>query len=121
MNTEFIVFWRAYAPQKEFKNRYQACEKVWSEKTEQKRRLILLGLEKERTEGSARPVHKKNPYFYLIDWKPPQPHWLSPAEVGHLLAQEVALAVCRNTETGRFGVVTRREAEDYGLEVHHFM
>ena len=121
MKTEFINFWHLYAPQREFKNRYQVCEKVWKEMTEQKRSLILRGLVKERNEHPSPPIHKKNPYFYLIDWQPPQPHWLSPAEVGHLVAQKVALAVCRNMETGRFGVVTRNEVEEYGLEVHHFM
>ena len=121
MKNEFIDFWRLYAPQKEFKNRYQACEKVWGQMDEQKRRLILSELMKERTENSSLLVHKKNPYFFLVDWQPPQPHWLTPAEVGHLLAQKVALAVCRNTATNRFGTVTRAEAESYGLEVHHYM
>ena len=121
MNNEFIHFWHLYAPQREFKNRYQACEKVWEQIDEKKRSLILGELAKERNEASTPPVHKKNPYFYLMDWQPPQPHWLTPAEVGYLLAQNIPLAVCRNTTTNRFGTVTRAEAESHGLEVHHYM
>lgn len=121
MEYKFIDFWHLYAPQREFKNRYQACEKVWNRMDEKKRDLILSQLAKERSESSVPPKHKKNPYFYLIDWQPPQPHWLTPAEVGYLMAQKVALAVCRNAATNRFGTVTREEAESYGLDVHHFM
>ena len=116
----FIDFWHKYAPMAEFKNRYRACEKMWNTFDEQKRRLIMLGLEKECTDRSP-PVRKKNPYFYLLDWQPPQPQWLTPAETGHLLAEHIPLAVCRNPETQRFGTVTREEADLFALEVHHYM
>ena len=82
---------------------------------------ILKELEHQRKTESVPSVHEKNPYFYLIDWRPPQPHWLSPNEVGHLLAQHVPLAVCRNMRTNCFGTVTKTEAEAHGLEVHHYM
>ena len=82
---------------------------------------ILKELEHNRRAESAPTVHEKNPYFYLIDWEPAQPKWLSPKEVGCLLAQHVALAVCRNPQTNCFGTVTREEAEVFGLEVHHWM
>ena len=58
-----------------------------------------------------RVLHEKNPYFYLIDWQPPQPRWLSPKEVGSLLAQHVPLAVCRNVQANCYGTVTKEEAK----------
>ena len=115
----FIDFWHLYAPLQEFKNRYRACEKMWNTLDVQKRRIIMSELMDERTDRSP-PVHKKNPYFYLQDWKP-QLHWLTPAETGQLLAQHIPLAVCRNPETQRFGTVTREEADRYAMEVHHYM
>jgi len=121
MKTAFIDFWHLYAPQREFKNRYLACEKVWNNMDERQRNLIFRGLEKEQAENSPPPLHKKNPYFYLIDWQSPPPHWLTPSEVGHLLAQKIPLAVCRNPTTNLFGTVTQTEAESHGLEVHHLM
>ena len=120
MEYKFIDFWHMYAPKREYKNRYQCCEKVWNAMERQKRRLIMVGLEKERAERSP-PVHRKNPYFYLLDWQPPRPHWLTPAETGHLLAQHIPIAVCRNPETQLYGTVTKDEAELYALEVHHYM
>lgn len=121
MDTPFINFWQLYAPQYEFKNRYQACERVWKALEERNRRLIMHQLESEQAQRSPPPVHTKNPYFFLIDWHPPKPHWLTPAEVGQQLAQHLPLAVCRNPETGLFGTVTRAEAELYELEIHHYM
>ena len=120
MEYKFIDFWHLYAPQKEFKNRYQCSERVWKAMDEWKKRIIMLQLEKDKA-ASPPVAHMKNPYFFLIDWQPPQPHWLSPKEVGYLLAQHVTLAVCRNTRTNSFGTVTKAEAEQYGLEVHHWM
>lgn len=119
METAFINFWRSYAPQKEFANRYRACERLWLAMDEKQRTQIMHELENEQKQRA--PPHSKNPYFYLIDWKPPKPQWLTPQQTGHLLAQGVALAVCRNPETGRFGTVMRVEAEIHGLEVHHYM
>lgn len=120
MEYKFIDFWHLYAPKKEFKNRYQCCEKVWTALDERKQRLIMLQLEKDH---AANPpvLHKKNPYFFLMDWESPQPRWLTPAETGYLLAQHIPLAVCRNSKTQLFGTVTKEEAETYALEVHHWM
>ena len=120
MEYKFIDFWQLYAPQKEFKNRYRCCEKVWLAMDERKRKLIMLQLENDH--AAHPPIrHKKNPYFYLCNWQAPQPHWLTPAEVGHLMAQHIPLAVCRNPKTQRFGTIMKEEAETYAMEVHHFM
>lgn len=120
MEYVFIHFWHLYAPQKEYKNRYQCCERLWNEMDEQRKRLIMQQLEKDHAANPS-VVHKKNPYFYLVDWEPPQPHWLTPTETGHLMAQHVPLAVCRNPKTQRYGIVTKEDVEMYALEVHHWM
>jgi len=121
METAFINFWHRYAPLREFANRYRACERLWLAMPEKQRLSIMRDLENEQASRSPPSVRKKNPYFYLTDWQPPQPHWLTPAEIGHLLAQHVPLAVCRNPLTQRFGTVTKTEADDCALEVHHYM
>ena len=121
MNNRFIEFWHLYAPEKQYHNRYLACKKLWESMDDKACECILRELAQKRQSESVPSTNKKNPYFYLIDWQPPQPHWLTPKEVGHLLAEHVPLAVCRNKETQRFGTVTREEAESHGLEVHHFM
>lgn len=121
MQDRFLDFWHLYAPKKEYHNRYLACKRLWENMDEAKRNQILQELERKRSADLTREVYEKNPYFYLIDWEPPQPHWLSPKEVGYLLAQHVALAVCRNPQTNSYGTVTKEEAEKCRLEVHHYM
>ena len=116
----FLEFWHLYVPQKQYHNRYLACKRLWETMDEPVCGQIIIELKKEASQQP--PVtHTKNPYFYLIDWEPAQPQWLSPREVGSLLAQHVPLAVCRNPKTNCFGTVTRTEAEAFGLEVHHWM
>lgn len=121
MNYPFIDFWHLYAPDKQFSNRYRACEQLWTAKSERDRSLIIRGLQNIPAERSPPQHRTKNPYFFLIDWQPPQPHWLSPKETGNLLAQQIPLAVCRNPITQRFGTVTKDEADIFALEVHHYM
>ena len=120
MKRPFIDFWHLYAPAKQYHNRFLACRKLWDTMEESSCDSIIRELEHQRANGQM-PTHEKNPYFYLIDWQPPQPHWLSPKEVGYLLAQRVPLAVCRNPLNNSFGTITQAEAEQHGLEVHHLM
>lgn len=121
MSSPFIDFWRLYAPRKVYANRYRACERLWLAIDENRRSMIMRDLRREQTERSPPRPRAKNPYFYLIDWEPPQPHWLTPAQTGHLLGQGIPLAVCCNPQTNRFGTVTRDEAQQLQLEVHHYM
>ena len=120
MDNHFLDFWHLYAPKKEYHNRFIASRKLWESMD---RSICEQILEELRREAREQPgiVHEKNPYFYLIDWQPPQPQWLSPKEVGYLLAQHVSLAVCLNPQTGRYGTVTHQEAMKHGLQVHHWM
>ena len=121
MNNRFIDFWHLYAPPKQYHNRYLACKKLWETMDDDSCNRILAELEQQRDTGQRPVVHEKNPYFYLIDWQPQLPHWLSPKEVGYLLAQRVPLAVCRNPQNNSFGTLTQAEAERHRLEVHHLM
>ena len=121
MQDRFLDFWHLYAPKKEYHNRYLACKRLWEEMDEKDCNLILQELERKRNREPTPVENEKNPYFYLIDWQAPQPHWLSPKEVGFLLAQHIPLAVCRNLQTNSFGTVTKAEADQLGLEVHHYM
>lgn len=118
MKPPFIEFWHTYVPQKQYHNRYLACQKLWENMDETACRKILDELKKD---SETPHPHEKNPYFFLIDWTPSQPQWLTPKEVGYLLAQHVVLAVCRNPETNTFGTVTLKEAKEHQLEVHHTM
>ena len=121
MKPPFIDFWHLYAPQKQYHNRYLACQRLWETMDDKACEGIIKELEKKRASQPVPSANEKNPYFFLIDWQPAKAHWLTPAETGYLMAQKIPLAVCRNPETKRFGVVTKTEAETYGLEVHHYM
>jgi hypothetical protein len=120
MENLFIDFWHLYAPAEQYRNRYLACQRLWDAMEETDRALILKELAAKQ-EASQPVKNEKNPYFYLIDWEPPQAQWLSPKEVGHLLAQKIPLAVCFNPHTHSFGTVTKADADIFALEVHHYM
>ena len=53
MDTLFNTFWHLYAPQKQFANRYRACEQLWAAKDEPTRELII------RTYQRRTPVSEK--------------------------------------------------------------
>ncbi len=120
MENQFIDFWHLYAPQAQYHNRYLACRRLWETKSEADRALIMKELEQRQTANPSLS-NEKNPYFYLIDWQPPQADWLSPKAVAHLLAQRIPLAVCYNPQTHSFGTVTKADAELHALNVHHYM
>lgn len=120
MKPDFLTFWRTYAPQKQFHNRFLVCRKLWDSMDEKDCAAILRELEQQHIREPT-TAREKNPYFYLIDWQPASLHWLSPKEVGRLLAEHVPLAVCFNPHTNSFGTTTRTDAEAYGLQVHHYM
>ena len=79
MENAFYDFWRLYDPQPEYRNRYRACERVWTEMDALRRRRILYRLQTERASPCGAGPHTANPYFYLIR-ADPQPEWLTPAQ-----------------------------------------
>ena len=103
MENQFIDFWHLYAPQAQYHNRYLACQRLWETKSEADRALIMKELEQRQTANPSLS-NEKNPYFYLIDWQPPQADWLS-----------------YNPQTHSFGTVTKADAELHALNVHHYM
>ncbi|MBQ7540291.1 MAG: hypothetical protein IJT13_04125 [Bacteroidaceae bacterium] len=107
MNTHFLDFWHLYAPLREYSNRYLACKRLWESMDEVSCEGILKELEYERQTESVPKVHEKNPYFYLIDWQPPQPRWLRGDEEGDLVQVKY---------NGRYKICTRADMELYGLE-----
>lgn len=120
MENSFYDFWRLYAPQPEYRNRYRACEKVWNNMDESCRQRIIYQLHREQTPDGEGKVHTANPYFYLIR-ADPQPDWLTPAQVGKALADHIALAVALDPATQTYKTCTRYEAEVFALNVHHYM
>ena len=119
MPSNFNEFWRLYAPPKEYYNRYQACRKYWEGLSAERREQILRSLREECVAPCWQEGGRKNPYFYLVDWQPPQPRWLTPNEVWYLQTQHIPLAVCRDPQSGRYGTLVKTEAEKHGLEIHH--
>ena len=45
----FYDFWRMYEPLPEYRNRYQACEKLWNDMDELHRHRILYQLQTEQS------------------------------------------------------------------------
>ncbi len=120
MDNSFYDFWRLYAPLPEYRNRYRACEKLWNDMDNLRRRRIIYHLHTEQTAGGQSKNHTANPYFYLIR-ADPQPQWLTPAQTGCALAQHIPLAVALDDATQTYKTCTRADAEAYGLTIHHFM
>lgn len=109
MKEQFLAFWHLYAPLPEHHNRYLACERLWGTRDERTRRLILRQLEQERQRLGEIVVHKKNPYFFLIDWHPLPPTNYN----GKVLPAEPVATALWN---GKWGVFTLTDIELYGLE-----
>jgi hypothetical protein len=120
MENSFYDFWRLYAPLPEYRNRYRACETLWNDMDDLRRRRILYHLQTEQSPSGDAKQHTANPYFYLIR-ADPQPQWLTPAQTGYALAQHTPLAVALDTTTQTYKTCTRADAEAYGLIIHHFM
>lgn len=120
MENSFYDFWRLYVPQPEYRNRYRACEKLWSEMDDLRRRRIIYQLQREQTASGEHQPHAANPYFYLIR-ADPQPQWLTPAQVANALARHTPLAVALDSATQTYKTCTRTEADAYGLTIHHVM
>ena len=121
MKENFMDFWRAYAPQKQYHNRFLACRRLWDAMDDDACERILEELNRKRIRDPALASNEKNPYFFLLDWQPPQPRWLSPKQVGYMLSQHIPLAVCFNPLTNCFGTVTKSDAEEHHLQIHHYM
>ena len=120
MKADFMDYWRLYAPQRQYSNRFLACRRLWEAMDCDTCNAIVRELE-QRHIREPTAVHEKNPYFYLTDWQPPQPEWLTPAQTSRLMAERVPLAVAYDPHSQTYRTCTRSEADSYGLKVHHYM
>ena len=122
----FETFWNNYAVVGGMRKYKTACRKVWQKLPEAWR---CLAAERAKEHSSER-----NPYWWLKDEDflridggkvssvvPEKPHWLSGVEQDDCLRGGIAMAVCRNPETGLFGTVTKSDAEKFGLDVKRIM
>ena len=109
MKEQFLAFWHLYAPLPEYHNRYLACERLWSTRDEHTRSLILHQLEQERQRLGETVTHRKNPYFFLIDWQPQPPVNYN----GKALPGEPVATAYWN---GKWGTYTLAEIRLYGMK-----
>ena len=126
-HTTFLEFFKIFSPNGEYKSYEISCKKIWEKMPEDWRKLAI-----ER--GSSVSVDR-NPLFYLrdedflkvgtADAKTAKgeiaPHWLSGEEQDDCLRAGIALVVCKNEKTDRYGVVTKEEAEKFGLTIKREM
>ena len=122
----FETFWNNYAVVGGMRKYKTACRKVWQKLPEAWRCLAA--------ERAKEHDPERNPYWWLKDEDflridggksssvaSEKPHWLSGVEQDDCLRGGIAMAVCRNPETGLFGTVTKSDAEKFGLEVKRIM
>ena len=109
----FEKFWNLYEPAPEFHNRYGATKVAFEQRSEVARRAMIASLEEHPgMKGSP------NPYFFVVDFPEPQPHFLSGLEQDELRKQGVALVQLKHD--GRFLICTRQTMIDFGLG-HEFV
>ena len=91
----FEKFWNLYEPAPEFHNRYGATKVAFEQRSEVAQRAMIASLEEHPgMKGSP------NPYFFVVDFPEPQPHFLSGLEQDELRKQGVALVQLKHD--GRF-------------------
>jgi len=116
----FETFWKNYSAVGGMRKYKRACVSVWKKMPENWRALAA-----ERAKEHAA---ERNPYWWLKDEDflrvdggaqaaAEKPHWLSGVEQDDCLRGGIALAVCKNPETGLFGTVTKSDAEKFGLAI----
>ena len=109
----FEKFWNLYEPAPEFHNRYGATKVAFEQRSEVAQRAMIASLEEHPgMKGSP------NPYFFVVDFPEPQPHFLSGLEQDELRKQGVALVQLKHD--GRFLICTRQTMLDFGLG-HEFV
>jgi len=121
-HTTFFDFFNIFSPHGEYKTYEKACKKIWDTMPEDWRALAKARVASVST--------TKNPLFYLQDEDflkvgtadPSQkekaaPTWLTGEQQTDCLRAGIILAVCKNPETGKFGTVTKEDADKFGLDI----
>ena len=122
----FNLFWEKFNPSGEFNRRKNACKKIWATLPEDWRKLA--------TDRAGAHSSERNPLFYLRDEdflkvgsagsakeEKAAPTWLTGEQQDEYLRGGTAVVVCRNPQTGRFGAVTKEDAERFGLTIEREM
>ena len=105
----FEKFWNLYEPAPEFHNRYGATKVAFEQRSEVAQRAMIASLEEHPgMKGSP------NPYFFVMDFPEPQPHFLSGQEQDRLREQGIPLVQVKYN--GKFLICTRATMELFGLE-----
>ena len=119
-HTTFSSFFKLFSPNGEYKTYEHECKKLWQNMTESWRILA---------QSRARLFMDRNPLFYLRDEDflrvgetaknktRSSPQWLTGGQQDECLRAGIILAVCRNPETGKFGTVTKEDAEKFNLNI----
>ena len=102
---DFKDFWISFVVPIEYENRKTACRNLWANFSEVKRNAILCELQRLCEEG--RTTEERNPYFYLNNYKEPQPDFLRGDEPGDIVQVRY---------NGAYKLCTRDTMELFNLE-----
>ena len=118
----FNLFWEKFNPSPEFNRRKNACKQIWQTLPESWRKLA--------TDRAGSHSSERNPLFYLRDEdflkeggpdsspaEKTSPTWLQGTAIDEAMRDGIPLVVCRNPETGKFGTVTKEDAEKFNLNI----
>ena len=113
----FEKFWKLFsiAMPAEFHNRKGATKVAFEQRSIVAQRAIV---EAAQEGAPGHPGDASNPYFFVVDFPEPQPHFLSGLEQDELRKQGIALVQLKHD--GRFLICTRQTMIDFGLG-HEFV
>ena len=119
-HTTFSSFFKLFSPNGEYRTYERECKKLWQNMPESWKSLAV---------GRAGQFMDRNPLYYLQDEdylhigepadknKKSSPQWLTGEQQDECLRAGIILVVCRNPETGKFGTVTKEDAEKFNLNI----
>ena len=103
---EFYGFWKAAKPSKQFSNRYRVTERAWNTRSEAAQQAMMKEM---IAKGGLNPA--RNPYFYVIDYKDPEPcNWN-----GRALDKSRQYVTAK--WNGKWGMYTVEDAKEFGMMI----
>ncbi len=122
MNEDFLDFWKLFSPAAEYTNRLEACRKRWNQMTPFAHACIFREFKTKGRDAILRT--EPNPCFYLMKWRPPKPHFLSPDEQYAALNANIRIAVVHVPQYDSerpYKCLTADEANFFHFPVHHWI
>ena len=124
---ELDKFWNLFSPAAEYANRQHACEQRWNQMTDFAHRCIFREFEIYGREEVVK--RQPNPLFYLMNWRPPRPRFLTQgAELHAALEAGYKTALVHVPEDypeyreGRhFAWMTLQDAQFFGFKIKQMM